>query len=217
MGASKGKGQTHRWLVDHVNYPHDGWCLIWPFAKTRGYGHFSYLGVRHYSHRFMCELVNGPAPSDVHEAAHACGDNSCANPHHLSWKTPTENMLDCREHGTSVRSRFGNVGKITREQAEEIRSLKDISLLRELAEKFDVSESTISNIWVGRTHSRDRRAPPRWTGQEDSELKILIGIGGVRDGAIAGRTAKAMNHRIVKLGLRATMANPLSPADRGTP
>ena len=124
----KGNGKTIQWIRDHATYQHEEWCLIWPFSTTRGYGTFSYLGKKYYAHHFMCELVNGPAPSDIHEAAHSCGDEGCVNPRHLSWKTPTENGLDCRQHGTHVRSRYGSAGKITLEQAETIRRLKGVKM-----------------------------------------------------------------------------------------
>lgn len=199
----KGQGKTHQWLVDHLDYPHDEWCLIWPFSLTRGYGALGYLGEKHYAHRFMCELKHGPAPSDLHEAAHDCGNNGCVNPLHLNWKTPTENMLDRRVHGTHVRHRDGNMGRITPEQAAEIRSLKGLKRLWEIAEQFGISESAVSNIWVGRTHARPPKLPPRWTVQEDAALRDNIGRG-LKHKAVAeivGRPVRAVSSRAKRLGI----------------
>lgn len=44
--------------------------------------------------RFLCEVMNGPAPTAEHEAGHTCpeGENDlCVNPRHLVWMTRTEN------------------------------------------------------------------------------------------------------------------------------
>jgi hypothetical protein len=155
---NKGQGRAHKWLLDHVAYPHD-YCLIWPFSRTRGYGHFRHLGGQlQYAHRYMCELVNGPAP-EGHEAAHSCGrgDDGCINPGHLSWKTKTDNALDCADHGTQAKHRTGRQGKLTTSQVAEIRTsgLKGC----ELAKLFGVHETTISNIRTGRSRKSLNKDP----------------------------------------------------------
>jgi hypothetical protein len=187
--ANKGEGAAIRFIRDHQNYPHTGWCLIWPFSTTRGYGTFGYLGKGYYAHRFMCEIVHGSAPSDIHQAAHSCGDTACVNPNHLSWKTPSENGMDNRQHGTHIRSRYGSAGKLTQEQADAIRSQKDAKTLRELAEEYGVSESCISNVWTGKTHYRPRKIA-FWTEAEVQQL---------REGVAAGKDfvqiAKAMDRK----------------------
>jgi len=146
----RGKGKAYQWLVDHVGYPHD-YCLIWPFSLTRGYGALSYLGQRHYAHRFMCKLAKGAPPTPEHEASHSCGrgDEGCINPNHLFWKTKTENALDCRKHGTQAKHHGGRAGKLTPEQVAEIRSSAEKQC--DLARLFGVHETTISNIKTGRT------------------------------------------------------------------
>jgi hypothetical protein len=201
--AKKGEGKAIRFIRDHEGYPHKDWCLIWPFSTTRGYGTFGYLGKAYYAHRFMCELAHGRAPSNVHEAAHSCGDTACVNPHHLSWKTPSENMLDCREHGTHVRSRYGSAGKLTPEQAEAIRSAQGAKTLRELADEYGVSESAISNVWTGKTHYRPR-AINHWSAQEDTIIRDGVAKGlSFRQLTILlpGRTRGGVEARTYRLGL----------------
>lgn len=151
-----GKGRSHQWLVDHIDYPHD-YCLIWPFSLTRGYGALSHMGRRGYAHRFMCELAHGAPPTPLHEAAHSCGrgDEGCVNPRHLSWKTKTENQLDCRKHGTQAKSRYGRQGKLSPDQVAEIRTSDARQC--DLARKFGVHETTISNIRTGRTRTAEQR------------------------------------------------------------
>lgn len=199
MGEPKGEGNAIRFIRQHEQYQHDQWCLIWPFSTTRGYGTFGYLGKSYYAHRFMCELAHGRAPSPTHQAAHSCGDTACVNPRHLSWKTPSENGLDNRQHGTHIRSRYGAAGKLTPAQADAIRAQKETKTLRELADEYGVSESAISNVWTGKTHYRPRKLH-LWTAEEDAKLKELINRGlthkeiaeimGHPRGAIAGRTAR---------------------------
>lgn len=87
---NKGKGKVAQWLREHAS--HTGLnCLAYPFFRNQwtGYAQFGFEGKMLYAHRFMCELKNGPAPSDKHHAAHTCGNGhmGCVNPMHLAWKT----------------------------------------------------------------------------------------------------------------------------------
>jgi hypothetical protein len=214
--AKRGEGRAFRFIVAHQTYAHKDWCLIWPFTKVRGYGSFGYLGKRYYAHRYMCELVNGSAPSDVHEAAHSCGESSCVNPHHLSWKLPADNGLDCRSHGTHVRNTDGPGGRITSEQAAEIRALKGVKKLDEIAAEYGVSYSTVSNIWVGRTHSPNRKGPPVWSKEEDAELVDLNDRGHNHKeiAGVIGRPYRAVTMRAHRLGIKSKWTRSNSPADR---
>jgi hypothetical protein len=202
--TTKGNGKTIKWIREHVDYPHD-WCLMWPFgAKLHGYGQFGYLGKHYYAHRFMCELKHG-SPAPGHEAAHSCGrgHEGCVNPNHLSWKTKSGNQLDCREHGTQAKHTGGNKGRITRAQAAEIRGLKGIALQREVAEQFAVSESTVSDIWLNRTH----KAPSKivhWTPADDAKLMeaIALKMSFRKAAEYVGRRPSAVTGRAYRLGLK---------------
>lgn len=152
--ANRGKGATHAWLLANLNYAGVE-CLSWPFCTLpTGYGVFGHLGEHHYAHRYMCELVNGPPPSPIHEAAHSCGRGKfgCVDPRHLSWKTPSENALDSRAHGTQARNPWGPMGKLSKNQIAEIWALKGRKTQAQIAEQFGVSASTIRDIYLGRTH-----------------------------------------------------------------
>lgn len=149
-----GEGNAVAWLRAHVDHPGDE-CLRWPFSThPTGYGSLGYMGEILYAHRFMCELVNGPAPSPVHEAAHLCGNGKegCVHPRHLLWKTATQNALDSRGHGTQARNRWGPKGKITRRQVAEIWALKGRETQAVIGAKYDISPSTVRDIYLGRTH-----------------------------------------------------------------
>jgi hypothetical protein len=149
-----GEGNAVAWL--RANADHSGQdCLIWPFSRMpTGYGAFGFHGKHLYAHRFMCELIHGKAPTSRHEAAHACGNgkDGCVHPQHLSWKTPTENAFDSSRHGTGSRNKWGSAGKLTRRQVAEIWAAKGQETQQVTAERYDVSASTIRDIYLGRTH-----------------------------------------------------------------
>jgi hypothetical protein len=98
--------------------------------------------------RMVCEHVNGPPPTPGHEAAHSCGKGreACVTKRHLDWKTPAENSADKLRHDTHNRGERHGIAKLTREQAIEIQTLKGKVRQSELAERFGVSQSTVSLI-----------------------------------------------------------------------
>ena len=153
----RGEGKAAKFLHDHVFYAGDA-CLIWPFSTMpTGYGSLGYLGRVHYAHRFMCELVHGPAPTPKHYASHHCGNGhkGCVHPRHLAWKTPYDNAIDRLKHGNNQKA--GRVrDKLTTEQASEIHALKGVMTQYELAALYKVSRETISSIHTGRGKSGKR-------------------------------------------------------------
>lgn len=203
--SNKGNGKTIQWIRDHQNYAHNDWCLMWPFATIRGYGNFGYLGKRYYAHRFMCQLVHGEAPSSLHQAAHSCGNGhlGCVNPNHLSWKTKTDNQLDCRDHGTQAKTHDGNRGRLTQEIADEIRALKGIKTQWQIAGQYRISESSVSDIWLGRTWARPSKIS-YWTLAEDMKLKECLEAGySFPEAAIyVGKTLRAITQRANRIGLK---------------
>lgn len=146
---------TLKWLQTHASYSGDD-CLTWPFYTANGYGMFGYRGKLTYAHRFMCELIHGPAPSRNHVASHSCGRGhlGCVNPRHLEWKTYSANQLDRARHGTK---NCGARGKLTPEAAAQIRALAGIKTQREMAEMFGVSRSQISWVVTGKAWKATKR------------------------------------------------------------
>lgn len=160
--AKRGQGQAYAFLRDNQHYSGPE-CLTWPFSRIpAGYGMLGYLGETLYAHRFMCELVNGPPPTPQHEAAHSCGRGKfgCVDPRHLSWKTISENAMDCREHGTQARNKRGNRGHLTDKDAEEIKSLKGYLTQAEIARMFNTSEPTVRDITSGRSRANRKLRKP---------------------------------------------------------
>ena len=135
--------KTLPWLLEHRDYAGDD-CLIWPFNRCRGYGMFGHKGKMLYAHRFMCELVNGPAPTSAHHAAHECGngDLGCVNPRHLKWKTPSDNQYDRRRHGTTEGAK-GPYPKLTSEQIQQLLGMRETHTQDEIAARFNISRPTV--------------------------------------------------------------------------
>lgn len=203
--AESGSGKAAAWMHYHEDYGAD-FCLIFPFCRIpNGYGMFSHEGKRHYAHRFMCELANGPPPSDEHEAAHSCGngDGGCCNPRHLSWKTRSENRIDALKHGTGVRGSYGK-GRLSAEQVMAIRDLKGRKTQAEIAEQFDISEPRVRAIFTGKIYKGNSKID-YWKPEEDQIIRdgVARGLDFTQLSAlIPGRAKSAVSMRTYRLGLK---------------
>jgi hypothetical protein len=137
-------------FINETVLPFDGDdCLKWPFLlKSNGYGRVSVNSRKYLAHRFVCELVNGNPPTPKHQAAHSCGNGhlGCVNPHHLSWKTPSENQADRIIHDTHCRGERHSNAKLTELQVLEIRRLIGAYRVTTLAKMFGVSKGMICHI-----------------------------------------------------------------------
>ncbi len=145
--ALSGDGKRSRWVKAHLDYPYEQYCLIWPFGINEGTIQFGSRENKVNVFRCMCEHRNGPPPTDKHQAAHSCGrrHDGCVNPQHLSWKTNGENQADrYQQSGLTKRC------KLTPEQVDEIRSLKDRAKIGDIVNQFGVSYNNIRSIWAGR-------------------------------------------------------------------
>lgn len=128
----------------------DNGCITWPFFRSKaGYGVTNVGGKTRIASRVICEEVNGPPPTPKHQAAHSCGKGheGCVNPKHLRWATNLENEKDKIAHGTVLSGEKHNMVKLTEQNVRYIRSLKGSCTQKEVARKFDVSESLIWKIW----------------------------------------------------------------------
>lgn len=159
---TRGKGFGIALIKASMIYEGDN-CVLWPLHLNpeNGYGSVSVDGEIYYAHSYMCELVHGPRPTPEHHAAHSCHTRHCITKRHLSWKTPSENMLDKRENGTWVSSTCGPQGKFTAEQVQHIRDMKGQHTQAAIARMFGVTEATIRNIHKGRTYGASRTLPLR--------------------------------------------------------
>lgn len=130
-------------------------CLIWPHAKSNGYGGVYIDGKRIGAHRYICERIHGPPPTNSHQAAHSCGGGKfgCVNPNHLEWKTQKENEADKLSHGTSNRGEKCGTSKLTEYQVREILALRGSKPQSYIANEYGVSRGAVSSIFHGRSWS----------------------------------------------------------------
>lgn len=155
-------------------------CWNWPMSRTKsGYGQLSTSNGSsktrelHYAHRVASFLVEGPLPKGLY-VCHTCDNPSCFNPNHLFRGTPKDNSQDCVSKGRLNVAKNGARGnshwvrknreklqavscgennsraKLTRSQADYIRNTERTGA--DLARDFNVSQSTISSIRLGKTY-----------------------------------------------------------------
>jgi hypothetical protein len=204
--AIKGDGHTYLWLLEHRDYPHKDWCLIWPFFKNKhGRGVIGTSGDTQFAARVMCELVKGEPPTPEHTAAHGCGNGhlGCTNPHHLDWKTKAENMEDCITHGTQPKHRLGPRGHFSPPEVEEIKRLLKTSTQLAVAQLYKVTESTIGDIARGRYYARPSKIK-FWTPEEDDHLRDCVkrGLSFPEMSREIGRPLSAITGHAYRLGLK---------------
>lgn len=126
-------------------------CLIWPFGRdTKGYAQVwvPEKAGKELVSRIVCKEHNGPPPTDRHEAAHSCGNGKggCVAKNHLSWKTRAANQSDRLGHGTHSRGEQSGAAKLTAADVRTIRSLDGEKTRAEIASRFGVGKTTITNI-----------------------------------------------------------------------
>lgn len=138
-------------------------CWLWKRRlDSDGYGIIRYQNVTYKAHRLAYKLWVGELDSGMC-VCHRCDIRNCCNPHHLFLGTSQENTADRDRKNRQSRgdrvpyenrprgSRSGS-SKLTESQALEIRSLCDQGQDQYLlAEKFGVTQSTVSKIYLRKT------------------------------------------------------------------
>jgi hypothetical protein len=152
-----------RWLRKHLDHQDKEFCLIWPFNRAQN-GYAQVGGVRLVPTRVMCEHLNGPPPTPKHQAAHSCGNGhvGCVNPWHLNWKTPAENQCERYQQQGRIMPRQ----RLTPEQVDEIRSLKERERVVETARRFQVTEANIRQIQSGKIWKLESKRVRQFTSVE---------------------------------------------------
>lgn len=153
LSGSTYKGEPNRFYEDVVLQYEGDECLIWPYAKGGQAARLSVFGKLRVVPRMVCEVVNGPPPSDEYEAAHECGNGhlGCVTKRHLSWKTPAGNAADRYIHGTQRFGESSPKSKITEDDVIEIRSLFGKETQVAIAKRYGLNQSTISVIQARKT------------------------------------------------------------------
>lgn len=138
-------------------------CWEWQGAtNTTGYGTVAWHGVNYTAHRiaaWLSGLVDTPSAPTNSQGAHVlhkCDNPKCCNPKHFFIGSLSDNMHDAYAKRRKVQPRGGRHAnaKLTDRQAAEIRRAYSVHGLtqRELANKFDVSQVSISLIIRRKTY-----------------------------------------------------------------
>jgi hypothetical protein len=197
LSEKQSKSPVMAWIADHIDYPHEDYCLIWPFATFNGYGTFLEDGKKRFAHRVICGLKNGPPPTPKHQAAHSCnrGRFGCVNPHHLRWKTQSENLLEA-----PPRPKI----KLCVAQAIEIRDLKGLEPCCDTADRYGVTECTVRDIQDGRTWKESRRLSK---GFRDRDVQHIRSMKGRQSAKELAAQYKVRPNTIYKIWLRTSWAH----------
>jgi hypothetical protein len=144
-GASHDVAAKMKW-IDEVMLSDTDDCIDFPWAKEGTYGRVSVDGTQIYAHATVCARAHGPRPDGM-EAAHSCGRPSCANPRHLSWKTPAENAADKLLHGTHAQGERNGNRTLDWDAVAEIRAkYAEGASQRSLGREYGVSQTQIWKI-----------------------------------------------------------------------
>lgn len=122
----------------------DDGCWTWTrYCNPAGYGIFSWDDGTIAS-RFSWSITNGPIPDGL-DVLHKCDNPPCVRPDHLFLGTDADNMADKISKGRGNYYSGGpKAKKLTWTQVEEVRALRGVLTLRQLAAKYGV---TVSSIW----------------------------------------------------------------------
>lgn len=149
------RGDTEKFINNLLGSPPTDDCIDWPFCiGTTGYAKISRGGRTLLVTRIVLSATSGDAPSQKHQAAHACGNRQCVNPRHLYWATQVENERDKLIHGTLMFGDKSNCTKLSEDDVAQIKTLCKSSKQRDVAKMFGVSESHVSSILSGRKRAR---------------------------------------------------------------
>ncbi len=119
-------------------------CYLWlGYTTSEGYGRFNFGGKIENAHRVSYRDERGDIPAGM-LVLHNCDNPTCVNPEHLRLGSDVDNARDRVKRRRVAR-------KLTDTQIREI--LTDGGKYRDIAERFGVSASYISQIKSGNARS----------------------------------------------------------------
>ena len=124
-------------------------CWVWTAHKdSNGYGKFYYDREACLAHRVSYEIKYKSIPKGMY-VCHHCDNTSCVRSSHLFLGTQTDNMQDSTKKGRISKGEHRqHIAKLT--EVQVIAVLKDNRTQREIANDYNVHQSTISRIKQGK-------------------------------------------------------------------
>lgn len=102
-------------------------------------------------HRLVLEAFVGPCPSG-HECRHLDGSRTNNALSNICWGSKSDNAADKVQHGTATRGERSSSARLTTADVIEIRRLRAAGWrLRELADKYGITDKGISRICLRKT------------------------------------------------------------------
>lgn len=146
----RGMSNTPESFWNRVNKgnPSECWNWIGSIGK-HGYGKVSWNGKDCRAHRIAFELTNGFIDPEL-EVMHSCDHKPCCNPGHLSQGTTLDNAKDRNAKGRHVHGERQSSAVLTELQVTEIFKLCQTQSQYKVAERFNVSQSTVGAIARGK-------------------------------------------------------------------
>lgn len=146
-----------RRLANGIEEAPEGACWNWTRTTNGdGYPMLRVAGRMVYAHRLAYELGVGPVTTGLH-VLHSCDNPRCINPAHLSPGTRSRNMKECSERGRAQIPKPIKLGeengsaKLREVDVRSIRRLLAQGLTQQsIADRFDVTQRTISDIKLGK-------------------------------------------------------------------
>jgi hypothetical protein len=138
--------------LDQSNGPYA--CWLWQGGGSHGYGTMKFLINGKYStmraHRIAFVLAGGTIPPGK-LVLHRCDTPACCNPLHLFLGTHKDNSDDkiAKNRQKILQGTNNGSAKMTEEAVQEIRNLHGQVKLRELMQRFQLSEAQVLRIQSG--------------------------------------------------------------------
>jgi len=146
MPGGRPRSDVKQRFLEKVKQMESG-CHEWQAGQARGgYGKFTVWPKTTTAHRVAYELFVAPIPNGKC-VLHRCDNRLCVNPAHLFIGDTVDNIRDMDQ-----KQRRGTKSRLTYPDVEQIKQmLSDRYSQQSIAEKFNVNQTVISRIKLGKS------------------------------------------------------------------
>lgn len=150
-------GSLHDRLYAKTEPGPDGCLNFTGCIRANGYGDIgddARPGRSIRAHRAAWRVERGDIPAGM-DVCHRCDNRRCVNVDHLFLGTRLDNMMDAKRKGRTASGARHGGAKLSAEDVRTIRYLSGAIAQRQLAARFGVSVSNISQIVRGYSWRED--------------------------------------------------------------